>query len=305
MLIPDDDGVLHIAILTEISSPVTRDVAEDVHLNLYTNLNGGSTPYRLLVNDVDNLANSGFNPQNPTKILIHGFGNNGQSAIIIDTKNAYLATGNYNIIGVDWGVLAAAPNYIAAADNARPVGQHIAELIDFLVAQTGAKLGDFHLIGHSLGGHVAGFAGSSTTTGKVARITGLDSAYPLFANEGPDGSLDAGDAILVDAIHTASGVLGLREPYGDVDFYPNKGTIPQPGCGPLDITGSCSHGRSVDYFVYSITHNDAFPSVECLNLDEAVSAACTGTATAFMGDEIRFDKYGIYYLDTTNVTVRL
>jgi len=36
MLIPDDDGVLHIAILTEISSPVTRDVAEDVHLNLYT-----------------------------------------------------------------------------------------------------------------------------------------------------------------------------------------------------------------------------------------------------------------------------
>ena len=70
-------------------------------------------------------------------------------------------------------MLAAAPNYIAAADNARPVGQHIAELIDFLVAQTGAKLGDFHLIGHSLGGHVAGFAGSSTTTGKVARITGL------------------------------------------------------------------------------------------------------------------------------------
>jgi len=36
MLIPDDKGVLHIAILTEISPPVTRDVAEDVHLNLYT-----------------------------------------------------------------------------------------------------------------------------------------------------------------------------------------------------------------------------------------------------------------------------
>jgi hypothetical protein len=36
MLIPDDKGVLHIAILTEISPPVSRDVAEDVHLNLYT-----------------------------------------------------------------------------------------------------------------------------------------------------------------------------------------------------------------------------------------------------------------------------
>jgi hypothetical protein len=36
MLIPDDKGVLHTAILTEISPPVTRDVAEDVYLNLYT-----------------------------------------------------------------------------------------------------------------------------------------------------------------------------------------------------------------------------------------------------------------------------
>jgi hypothetical protein len=36
MLIPDDEGVLHIAILTEITPPVTRDVAADVKLNLYT-----------------------------------------------------------------------------------------------------------------------------------------------------------------------------------------------------------------------------------------------------------------------------
>ena len=36
MLIPDDDGVLHIAILTEISPPVARDLAADVQLNLYT-----------------------------------------------------------------------------------------------------------------------------------------------------------------------------------------------------------------------------------------------------------------------------
>jgi hypothetical protein len=36
MLIPDDRGVLHIAILKEISPPVTRDVAADVQLNLYT-----------------------------------------------------------------------------------------------------------------------------------------------------------------------------------------------------------------------------------------------------------------------------
>jgi hypothetical protein len=36
MLIPDDEGVPHLAILIEISPPVTRDVAEDIQLNLYT-----------------------------------------------------------------------------------------------------------------------------------------------------------------------------------------------------------------------------------------------------------------------------
>jgi len=73
---------------------------------------------------------------------------------------------------VDWEVLAADP-YTAAVANARPTGEHIAELIDFLVAQTDAKLEDFHIIGGSLGAQVAGFAGNSTTSGKVGRITGL------------------------------------------------------------------------------------------------------------------------------------
>jgi hypothetical protein len=36
MLIPDDKGALHTAILTQISPPVTKDVAADVNLNLYT-----------------------------------------------------------------------------------------------------------------------------------------------------------------------------------------------------------------------------------------------------------------------------
>jgi len=57
--------------------------------------------------------------------------------------------------------------------NARPTGAHLAELIEFLVAQTGAKLEDFHIIGGSLGAQVAGFAGNSTTKGKIGRITGL------------------------------------------------------------------------------------------------------------------------------------
>jgi hypothetical protein len=87
-------------------------------------------------------------------------------------------------------VLAAAPNYVAAVQNTRTTGAHIAELIDFLVTQAGARLEDFHIIGHSLGGHVAGFAGKSTTTGKVGRITGLFcSVEETFVALGPLSSV--------------------------------------------------------------------------------------------------------------------
>jgi pimeloyl-ACP methyl ester carboxylesterase len=91
---------------------------------------------------------------------------------------AYLAKGNYNVIGVDWSVLSASPNYIAACRNAVLTGEHIAELVEFLVEQVGARLEDFHIIGVSLGAQVAGFAGNSTTTGKIGRITGRTCPRP-------------------------------------------------------------------------------------------------------------------------------
>jgi hypothetical protein len=36
MFIPGDEGVAHLAIFTDTSQPVTRDIADDVIFNLYT-----------------------------------------------------------------------------------------------------------------------------------------------------------------------------------------------------------------------------------------------------------------------------
>lgn len=93
-----------------------------------------------------------------------------------------------------------------------------------------ASAEDFHLIGHSLGCHLAGYAGSFTKSGQVGRITGLDPAIIGFEWSGPESRLDASDAVFVDIIHTAAGSLGFRNPLGHADFYPNGGFI-QPGCG--------------------------------------------------------------------------
>ncbi len=96
-----------------------------------------------------------------------------------------------------------------------------------------------HLIGFSLGAHVAGFAGSELTN--LSRITGLDPAGPFFEGFDPKVRLDSGDAAYVDVIHSNGeslmvGGFGFWEAIGHVDFYPNGGRA-QRGCQHLLIGG--------------------------------------------------------------------
>ena len=63
---------------------------------------------------------------------------------------------------------------------------------------------------------------------------GLDPASPLY--ELPSGvvdsefRLDPTDAQFVDVIHTSGTAFGFLAAIGHVDFYPNSGKFPQPGC---------------------------------------------------------------------------
>lgn len=79
-------------------------------------------------------------------------------------------------------------------------------------------LNKIHLMGHSLGAHIAGAAGRQfqEETGKsLPRITGFDPAKPCF-NEGESLQvLGRGDAEFVDIIHSDAGGLGKSEPIGD------------------------------------------------------------------------------------------
>ena len=68
-----------------------------------------------------------------------------------------------------------------------------------------AKVQDFHIVGHSLGAHIGGYAGEkliSLNQGKLGRITALDPAQPLFQDMPEFVRLDPGDADFVDVIHT-------------------------------------------------------------------------------------------------------
>lgn len=83
---------------------------------------------------------------------------------------------NANVIAVDWGAGSGFP-YEQAAANTRVVGAEIASLISLLVFR-GTSQSQYHLIGHSLGAHVAGSAGHRVAG--IGRITGthLFSSFP-------------------------------------------------------------------------------------------------------------------------------
>lgn len=86
-------------------------------------------------------------------------------------KNKYLKIKDYNIIIVDWAPIAKNVFYFLPMMDTKKVGGQVARLVNFLV-ENGAQLENFHLIGHSLGAHVCGYAGDGVKYGKIERITG-------------------------------------------------------------------------------------------------------------------------------------
>ncbi|KAG8003659.1 Lipoprotein lipase [Nibea albiflora] len=178
-------------------------------------------------------------------------------------------------------------HYVVAAQNTKAVGQEIARFIDWIEETTNMPLDNLHLIGYSLGAHVAGFAGSHATN-KVGRITGLDPAGPDFEGMHAHRRLSPDDAHFVDVLHTFTrGSLGLsigiQQPVGHVDIYPNGGSF-QPGCnlrgalekianfGIFAITDAvkCEHERSIHLFIDSL-----------LNEQEAAKAYRCGSNDMF------------------------
>lgn len=88
-------------------------------------------------------------------------------------------------------------------------------------------------------------------------FAGLDPAGPLFYIL--NSRLTRNDADFVDVIHTDAGFYGIALYSGHVDFYPNGGHRPQPGCvlfGPfLSVTGLDSFILKFSIFKMVILEN--------------------------------------------------
>ncbi|KAM6921497.1 lipoprotein lipase isoform 2-T2 [Xenentodon cancila] len=218
-----------------------------------------------------------FNPQTQTFIIIHGWTVTGmfESWVPKLVSALYEREPTANVIVVDW-LNRANQHYPTSAAYTKLVGRDVAKFISWIQKELQLPAERIHLLGYSLGAHVAGIAGDLTEQ-KISRITGLDPAGPTFEHADDKNTLSRDDGQFVDVLHTNTRgspdrSIGIQRPVGHIDIYPNGGTF-QPGCDiqntllgiasaglkglqNVDQLVKCSHERSIHLFIDSLVNTD-------------------------------------------------
>uniref|UniRef100_A0A665URD6 Lipase, member Ib n=1 Tax=Echeneis naucrates TaxID=173247 RepID=A0A665URD6_ECHNA len=183
-----------------------------------------------------------FNLSRPTAFVIHGYRPTGAPPIWIDHIVHLLAEQeDMNVIVVDWNKGAANLNYFTAVTYTREAARNLTGFI-MTMEEEGAALSSLHLIGVSLGAHLAGFVGANLK-GKIGRIT----------------------------------AFGLRGAHGHIDFYANGG-VDQPGCPKTIFAGKsyfvCDHQRSVFLFLCALNRTCSLTGYPCSSYGDFLDGRC-------------------------------
>ncbi|XP_051893498.1 lipoprotein lipase-like isoform X3 [Pristis pectinata] len=231
----------------------------------------------LIPGQLESFSECSFNQTARTFLVIHGWTVTGmfESWIPKLVLALYEREGDSNVIVVDW-LTRAHQHYPVAAENTKLVGRDIAHFIEWLEEELNFPAEHIHMLGYSLGAHVAGFAGTYGAS-RVGRITGLDPAGPEFEGAEAHHRLSPDDATFVDALHTFTRgslgrSIGIQQPVAHVDIYPNGGSF-QPGCSLSRVLGNmrsqgvyavadaikCQHERAIHLFIDSLLNTD-YPS---------------------------------------------
>ncbi|KAH8404914.1 hypothetical protein KR222_010419 [Zaprionus bogoriensis] len=273
---------------------------ENVTFWLYTNnsLNHPVqlNPLQLSFSDFVETQNSSLKE---LAILIHGY-TGGRDYWPNPQLRPFLFIQYKYVISVDYGRLSPAPCYGEAALNTDLVSRCLAQLIDNLVREKILNNYNMHIIGFSLGAQVAGQT-ANYVQHKVERITGLDPARPLFINVPDSKRLDASDAQFVDVIHTNTLERGVLRPIGHMDFYPNFGSLVQPGCELTEFPGSCSHNRAVEFYAESLQFPYRFMARKCKTWVHYLLGQCEEGQQKFvlMGELANGETQGSFFLKTS------
>ncbi|XP_050441948.1 lipase member H-like isoform X2 [Adelges cooleyi] len=273
----------------------------------WNHLLGNEHPIVFTIDQEKDLLNYWI-PGQGLKVVTHGWlATSENSTGVFTVKTAYVSATEFNVISMDWSAIGDNYIYPIPALMTRRVGSVMARMLENLVRLAALDPGDIHLIGHSLGAHVSGACGAAFTLGKIGRITGLDPAGPGFEYVNVQTNrLDKTDALFVDVIHTAAGAAGYYSSLGHVDFFPNEGCPPQPGCYdglyPSELMGivGCSHARAHKLYTDSVYHMRSMLATKCSSWSSYKSGQCKNNPKTYMGHDASPSVSGDFYLKTAS-----
>ncbi|XP_027707809.1 pancreatic triacylglycerol lipase-like isoform X2 [Vombatus ursinus] len=266
---------------------------QDINTRFLLYTNESPNKYQeILPDNLVSVKSSNFNKNRKTRFVVHGFIDKGEEDWLTSVCKNLFKVEEVNCICVDWKK-GSRTLYAQASQNIRVVGAEIAYFVNYLKTELGYSLSNVHIIGHSLGSHVAGEAGRRSN-GLIGRITGLDPAEPYFEGAPEEVRLDPSDALFVDVVHTDAAPIipnigfGTSQIVGHLDFFPNGGEE-MPGCQKnilsqiVDINGiwqgtrdfaACNHLRSYKYYTDSILNPDGFSGYPCASYKDFEANKC-------------------------------
>ncbi|CAG7827736.1 unnamed protein product [Allacma fusca] len=252
-------------------------------------------------------------------IILHGFSDN-TTTWVRNMASSFITSEDINVLSVDWKT-GADMYYPQSVANARVVAAQVVLFLEYLTETKGERLGDIHIIGHSLGAHIAGYIGKRFPG--VAKITGLDPAAPLFDGFHREVRLHEKDAKEVIVLHTnvAPVGFGIRDPIGTTDIYVNDGQD-QFGCIPMlylllspptveRIQGmreniACSHRRAYEIFNEVVISRHPLKAYPCESWGTAESESCVSLCEekdncySINRNPVNTGKHKLFYLPTGN-----
>ncbi|XP_037042899.1 pancreatic lipase-related protein 2-like [Bradysia coprophila] len=194
------------------------------------------------------LPQTGFDADLPTVFVIHGY-LSGYTLLDKFQRAWQHLSPKMNLIGIDWSKGSTDFNYNQAVRNIPTAGSAVGRFImDAIRNRLITNPYSIHIIGHSLGAHVAGFVGkymaSSGPNPQILRhISALDPAGPTIGSYECSRRLCYTDASFVETFYTNGGTLGMYNPIESLDLYMNGGKS-QPHC----ILPTCSHSYAHELY---------------------------------------------------------
>ncbi|OAD52787.1 Phospholipase A1 member A [Eufriesea mexicana] len=245
-------------------------------------------PLRIDVRRFESLHYSRFNKSHPTKIIIHGFGGGRDLIPSPDIRKVDIG---YDPIKLAWvrhshTMVSMYETFDFSVFHARQLQYYNRRLRYLRDHPRGTRVENIHVLGYSVGAHIAGLIANYLPDDRLGRIT------------------DETDAHFVDVIHTGAGILGQWGPTGHVDFYVNGGSS-QPGCATTSLlqTLSCDHTKVTPYYIESITTKVGFWAAPCGNLFSYLIGWCKPDLEEYilMGEDTPHTRMDVDKIGTERV----